>query len=157
MAGIIHHPLKPTEVKILLVCGIFAPILCISTDILAGTRYAGYSFTSQAVSELFAMGAPTSHLVVTLFTIYDVLLIAFALGIWVSAGRNIALRIMSLMMVGNAVTGMMLSNFFPMHMRGVEPTFTDTMHAILASNPFVLLTVGLGIVAFRNWFRIYSI
>src|ERR687885_1607412 len=156
MAGILHHALKPTELKILLVCGIFAPLLYISTDILAGTLYAGYSFTSQAVSELFAIGAPTSHLVVPLFTIYDVLLIAFALGIWVSAGRNVTLRIMALMMVGNSVNGLMLSNFFPMHMRSVEPTFTDTMHAILATNPFVLLTVGLGIAAFRNWFRVYS-
>jgi hypothetical protein len=122
MAGILHHALKPTELKILLVCGIFAPLLYISTDILAGTLYAGYSFTSQAVSELFAIGSPTSHLVVPLFTIYDMLLIAFALGILVSAGRNLALRITALMMVGNAVNGLMLSNFFPMHMRGVKPT-----------------------------------
>jgi hypothetical protein len=64
---------------------------------------------------------------------------------------------MALMMVGNAVNGLVLSNLFPMHMRGVEPTLTDTMHAILTSNPFVLLTVGLGVAAFRNWFRIYSI
>jgi Protein of unknown function (DUF998) len=62
-----------------------------------------------------------------------------------------------MMMVGNAVNGLVLSNLFPMHMRGVEPTLTDTMHAILTSNPFVLLTVGLGVAAFRNWFRIYSI
>jgi hypothetical protein len=63
---------------------------------------------------------------------------------------------MALMMVGNAVNGLVLSNLFPMHMRGVEPTFTDTIHAILVSNPFVLLTVGLGVAAFRSWFRIYS-
>jgi hypothetical protein len=81
MAGIVHHPLKPTELKILLVCGMFAPLLYISTDVLAGTLYAGYSFTSQVVSELFAIGASTSHLVVPLFTTYDVLLIAFELGI----------------------------------------------------------------------------
>jgi hypothetical protein len=48
-------------------------------------------------------------------------------------------------------------DFFPMHMRGVEPTFTDTMHLVLAINPFVLLSIGLGVAAFKNWFRLYSI
>ncbi|HEX6253489.1 MAG TPA: DUF998 domain-containing protein [Nitrososphaera sp.] len=144
--------------KVLLICGIFAPLLWVGTDLLAGTLYAGYSFTSQAPSELFAIGAPTSGLVVPLFTLYSVLLVAFVFGVWMSAaGRNRALRIMALMVIGNAVNGLMLWNFFPMHMRGVEATFTDTMHLILASNPFVLLTVGLGVAAFRNWFRFYSI
>ena len=146
--------------KVLLICGIVAPLIYVATDILAGTLYPGYSFTSQAVSELFAIGAPTSSLVVPLFTVSSLLLVPFAFGVWKSsaaAGRNRALRIMALMIIGNAVTSLILWNFFPMHMRGAEMTFTDTMHVILAINPFVPLTVVLGIVAFRNWFRFYSI
>jgi hypothetical protein len=42
-------------------------------------------------------------------------------------------------------------------MRGTEATFTDTMHVILAINPFVLLSLVFGVAAFRNWFRFYSI
>jgi hypothetical protein len=145
--------------KVLLICGILSSLLYAGTDIVAGTLYAGYSFTSQAISELFAIGAPTGGLVVSLFTVYDVLLIAFALGVWVSAGRNRALRIMSLMIVGNAVNGLVLWNFFPMHMRGVEATFTDTIHVTLAGLGviFVLLALGFGAVAYRNWFRLYTV
>ena len=146
--------------KVLLICGIVAPLIYVATDILAGTLYPGYSFTSQAVSELFAIGAPTSNLVVPLFTVSSLLLVPFAFGVWKSSAaavRNRALRIMALMIIGNAVTSLILWNFFPMHMRGAEMTFTDTMHVILAINPFVPLTVVLGIVAFRNWFRFYSI
>lgn len=143
--------------KVLLICGIVSSLLCVVTDIFAGMQYEGYDFTSQAVSELFAIGAPTSRLVVPLFTLFDVLLVAFAWGIWLSADRNRVLRVMSLMVIGNAIIGLMLWNFFPMHMRGAESTFTDTMHVILASNPFVPLSVGLGVFAFRNWFRYYSI
>lgn len=144
--------------KVSLICGILASLLYASTDIVAGLLYRGYSFTSQAVSELFAIGAPTSGLVVPLFTLSSVLMLAFALGVWLSAaGQNRALRIMALMIVGNAVNSLVLWNFFPMHMRGVERTFTDAMHVILAINPFILLTVGLGVAAFRNWFRFYSI
>jgi hypothetical protein len=130
--------------KVLLICGILASLVYVSTDILAGTLYADYSFTSQAVSELFAIGAPTSGLVVPLFTLSSVLLGAFAFGVWMSAGRNRALRVMALMVIGNAVNSLVLWNFFPMHMRGADLTVTDTMHGILAINPFVLLTVVLG-------------
>jgi multisubunit Na+/H+ antiporter MnhC subunit len=145
--------------KVLLTCGILAPLLYVGTDILAGALYPGYSFTSQAISELFAIGAPTSGLVVPLFTVSDVLLVTFALGVWVSAGRNRALHVIALMIVGNAVNGLVLWNFFPMHMRGVEATFTDTMHVTLAGTGviFVLLALGFGVFAYQNWFRLYSV
>ena len=44
-----------------------------------------------------------------------------------------------------------------MHMRGVQPTFTDTMHGILAVDPFLLTAIILGAVAFRGTFRVYTI
>jgi hypothetical protein len=143
--------------KLLLVCGILSSLLYVATDTLAGILYSGYSFTSQAVSELFAIGAPTSHLVVPLFTLSSGSLAAFAFGVWSSSRQNRSLRVMAAMIFGNAVNGLVLWNFFPMHMRGVEPTFTDTMHLILAINPFVLLTIGSGVAAFKNWLRFYSI
>ena len=101
--------------KVLLICGIVAPLLFVSTDILAGTLYPGYSFTDQAVSELFAIKAPTSDLVVPLFTVYSVLLGAFAFGIWMSAAaaaaaghRNRALSVLALIMIMNVVNGLTL-------------------------------------------------
>jgi hypothetical protein len=42
-------------------------------------------------------------------------------------------------------------------MRGVQSSFTDTMHGILAINPFVLVSIILGAVYYKNWFRYYSI
>jgi hypothetical protein len=63
---------------------------------------------------------------------------------------------MAVMFGGSAFIGMVLWNFFPMHMRGAAPSFTDTMHLILATNPFVLLSIAFGVAAFRNWFRFYT-
>ena len=59
------------------------------TDVLGGLRYDGYSFTSQAVSELMAVGAPSELLVDPLFLVYDVLVVAFGVAV-VSrgSGRN---------------------------------------------------------------------
>ena len=151
--------------KVLLICGILTGLVYVVTDILAASLYPGYNFANQAVSELFAIGAPTSSLVIPLFTLSSMLLAVFGFGIWVSSTKafvdggshNRAMRIMALMAVANAINTLVLWNFFPMHMRGAQATFTDTMHYILAINPFVLLTVVLAVVAFRNWFRFYSI
>ena len=152
--------------KVLLVCGIIAPLLYFGTDMLAGMLYPGYSFTSQAISELFAIGAPTSSLVVPLFTLCSMFGLAFAVGVWLSEaaaaasdGRNRLLRIMALMLAGNAINGLVLWNIFPMHMRGSEVTFTDTMHITLAGTgvAFVVLALGIGIAVFRKRFRLYSI
>jgi len=43
--------------------------------------------------------------------------------------------------------------------RGMEPGFTDTMHIILTGvfSLFVFVAVVLAAVAYRGWFRLYSI
>lgn len=145
--------------RILLVCGILAPIVWVCTDIIASMLYPGYSYISQATSELFAIGAPTSSLVVPLFTLFDILLLGFAIGTWLSAGQNRPLRITALMLVGLAVSGLSLWPFFPMHMRGTEVTFTDTMHLTIAAISIVpgLLSVGLGMISLGKRFKYFSI
>jgi hypothetical protein len=145
--------------KILLACGIVASLLYVGTDILAGTQYAGYSFTAQAISELFAIGAPTSGFVVPIFTMSSLLLLAFALGVWRSSGQSRSLRLTALMFIGNAVNGLVLWNVYPMHMRGAEATFTDTMHVLLSGVGvvFVLFAVCIVALTHHNRLRLYSI
>jgi hypothetical membrane protein len=152
------NPLAPGRklTTVLLICGILAPFAYAVTDIVAAHLYPGYSFTEQAPSELFAIGAPTSRLVVPLFSLSSVLFVAFAFGVWRSSRGKRALQVLALLVAANGIDSLVLWQF-PMHMRGATPTFTDTMHLILAINPFVLLSIALGIAAFRNWFRFYSI
>ena len=141
----------------LLACGIAGAVLYPLADIVAATRYPGFSYRDQAVSELFAIGAPTSTLVVGLFSVSSTLLLLFAIGIWMSAQGQRWVRVMAVMMALNALDALMLWNFFPMHMRGSEPTFTDTMHGLLAIDPFLLAAIVLGAIAFRGWFRVYTV
>ena len=143
--------------RLLLTCGIVGAALYPLSDIIASARYPGFSYRDQAVSELFAIGAPTSGLLVPLFTLSSLLLFAFAFGIWLSAGGERWLRPMAVMMALNTLDALVLWNFFPMHMRGSPTTFTDTMHALLAIDPFVLAAIILGAIAFRGWFRIYTV
>lgn len=143
--------------RILVGCGIVGAALYPLSDIFATTRYPGFSYRDQAVSELFAIGAPTSTLVVSLFTLSSSLLFLFAIGMWMSANGRRLVRWIALMMALNAIDALVLWNFFPMHMRGVEPTFTDTMHGVLAIDPFVLTAMVLGAIAARGRFRVYTV
>lgn len=145
--------------RFLLVCGILSSLVYVGTDILAGMLWEGYSFVSQSVSELSAVGAPTRTLVVPLYLAYDVLLIAFALGVWVLAGRNRAQRVTALMVIGNAVIALVVVIFFPIHLGEAMSTFPNTMNVILMGVSVLcyLLAMGFGAAAYKNWFRFYSI
>jgi hypothetical protein len=143
--------------ELLIICGIAASFVYVGTDLLATVLYPGFSFTDQAVSELFAIGAPTSRIVVPLFSLASALLLCFAGGIALSAQGDGAIRLVALMFAASAIDALVLWNFFPMHMRGEGRTFTDTMHLILGANPFVWLAIGLAAAAFKNWFRPLSI
>src|SRR5918994_6011278 len=145
--------------KVLLVCGVLAPLLYVATDILATMLYEGYSYTDQTISELFAIGAPTRPLVLVLAPAYALLVYAFGVGLWASAGEKRALRVVAAGLIGKEVLGLVVTVFFPMHMRGFEGTLTDTMHATLTlvGNLFFLLAIGFGATVFGKRFRLYSI
>jgi hypothetical membrane protein len=148
-----------TLLKVSLICGILASLIYVATDIVAGMLWEGYSFTSQAISELSAIGAPTRSLVVTLGIIYDLLLIAFGLCVWViAADKRPALRLIGGLLLGIGAIGFVWT-LFPMHLRGAEMTFTDTMHWTIAGVVvlLILLMIAVGVIAYRKWFRLYSI
>ena len=145
--------------KLLLVCGILSALLYVGTDKLAAMRWEDYSSASQTISELIAIGAPTRPLVVPLFIIYSLLVYAFGVGVWRSAGPKRSLRFTGGFMIGKEVLGLVVTLFFPIHLRGVEGTLADTMHAILTGVGvlFILLAIGFGATAFGKRFRLYSI
>jgi hypothetical protein len=147
--------------KVLLVCGMLSSLFYVAADVLAAMQYPAYhSYTSQTVSELSAIGAPTRPLVLPLLIAYGVLVIPFAVGVWQSATRNRALRVTAGLLVGLGVIDL-LAPFFPMHMRGAAEgmTLTDTMHITVtgADVLLILLAIGFGAMAFGRRFRLYSI
>lgn len=143
--------------RIQIACGIFASLLYVGADLLAGTLWEGYSFVDQAISELSGIGAPTRPLIMSTGLAYCVLMIAFGLGIW-SLRRNVALRVTGALLVGIGVLGFVWTPF-PMNPRGSEATFTDLMHSILAGVNVILflLAIGFGALASKGRFRLYSI
>jgi hypothetical membrane protein len=144
-------------------CGVLSSLLYVVIDVLGGLRYDGYSFTSQAISELSAIGAPSKPFVDPLFMAYGLLVLAFAVGLLrAAAARNRALRIAAVALICYAAIGIvagMIGPFFSMHQRGVGSETTDAPHIVLTGVLvlLLLLAIGFGAFALGNRFRVYSL
>jgi Protein of unknown function (DUF998) len=144
----------------LLVCGIVSSLLYAA--MIWAIRYEGYSPISQVPSELTAIGAPTQALWARLGWVYTVLVTAFGFGLWKSADRNRAVRIVGGLTLAYASLGL-LWPFAAMHQREVLAagggTLSDTMHRVLGGVTVFLmfLSIGFGSTAFGKRFRLYSI
>lgn len=67
--------------RLLLGCGLLAPLIYIGAVVLGGLLRPGYSHVAYVMSELIAANAPNTALLVPLFTLYDILLAAFGAGL----------------------------------------------------------------------------
>jgi hypothetical protein len=125
--------------------------------------YDGYSYSDQTVSELSAIGAPMRTFWLVGGVFYAVLEIGFALGVWQSAGRMRALRVVAGLLVAHAVINLTLGPFSSMHEREVlaagGATLSDTLHLVLVGAGAIIFfsEIGFSATTFGKWFRLYSI
>jgi len=146
--------------KGLLICGIISMLWYAAINVIVPTQYPGYDISSQTVSELSAIDAPTRTFWVVLCIFYSFFFIAFGLGIWLSANGNRKLRFVAAVILFDAVLG-----FFwpPMHRREIIAagggTITDTLHLVwtFVHLGLVLLMIGFGAATFGKNFRIFSV
>ena len=160
-AGLMAHPVRSRSLarQALLVCGILSSLLYVATDMIGGLRYEGYSFTSQAISELMATGAPSEPFVDPLFITYGVLALAFAVGVFrEAAGQSRALRIAGALLIAFALVGFTGPTLFEMHPRGSGMQGGDTPHIILTGVLVLLTLLAIVFAAFAlgKRFRVYS-
>ncbi len=128
-------------------------------DVIGGTRWQNYSWISQEFSRLSAIGAPSRITHLVLSPVYTVLVVAFGLGVWWSAGRKRALHIVGGALVVYGVVSLVWPQFFPEDLAAPVSAFTNTMHIILTVVTVFswMLILGFGANAFGKRFRLYSI
>lgn len=145
--------------RVLLACGAISSLLYIGVDVVAAMAYPAYhSFTAQAISELTANGAPTKGLVDPLFIVYNALVIAFAIGLWMSV-KDDRLRVTAAFVGAIGLVGLVAGPFSEMSLRGSEWMLTDTLH--IATTVVIVLCIFGGVIFAsgalgRGFFR-YSI
>ena len=142
--------------QVLLACGVLSSLLYLAMNVFVPMQYEGYSWVSQTVSELSAVGAPTRPLWVSLAILYSLLLAAFGGGVWKSAGRSRRLRVIGALVIAQAVIGFAWP---PMQMRGEPFAMTDALHIAFAfvTLAFMLAGMGLGAAALGARFRLYTL
>lgn len=152
------HSGKPQLKKVLLSCGIWSSLFYVVTDILVSMQYQGYSILDQNYSELLATGAPTRPIMLLISVIYNILVAAFAVGIWTLDSPKRTARITGIMITAYAIFSMVTPFFFQMDMRGAEMTPRGSLHPHLTAimSLFILLSIGFGAFLLNKRFRLYS-
>ena len=146
--------------RALLACGVLSSLLYAATDVLGGLRWEGYSFTSQAISELMAAGVPSERFVDPLFLAYDALMLAFGVGVLLEAGGGRrALRIAGALVVAYALIGTTGPTLFEMQPRGAGSLQSDFPHIVVTGllSLLLLLTIGFAAAALGGRFGWFSI
>ncbi len=145
--------------RILLLCGVLSPLLYALADALAGMRWQGYSFRDQTISELGAIGAPSSFFFSMFLIPVYVLLTAFGLGIWQSAGERRRLRVVAGLLIALGVMALTVGQLVPMRPRGTEQGLTGALHLIEGAVAMLMVLAAMVIAAttFGRRFRLYTI
>lgn len=150
--------------RLLLLSGLLSSLLYVGTDVLGGLMYPGYSFTSQAISELSAMGAPSEPVVGPLYVVYNVLVIAFGVGLLREANaHHRPLRASGAFLIAYGAIGFATTSlfgaFFRMEQRGAGSLAQDAPHIVITGVLvlLLLLAIGFGAFALGRRFRVYSL
>jgi len=152
------HRGSPVARRRLLACGLWASLLYVATDLMAASWYTGYSITGQNYSELLASGAPTRSPMILVSIAYNLLVGAFAAGVWGLASPKRTARITAAVMTCYAALSLVTPLFFQMDLRGAEVTSRGSLHAPMTAvmSLFILLSMGFGAFLLGRRFRLYS-
>lgn len=154
--------------RLLLHCGLIAPLLFIALTILGGTIRTGYSHLSDTISELFSPGSPHKALLDPLHTLYAILLVLFGIGIlryvlgyeparWAGVTGAVLYIAMGVLSATSATV-------FPQDARGAPSTFAGQMHitvhgfiSILTMGSMLLLGIWFTRARAQPGFLMYSL
>jgi hypothetical protein len=133
-------------------------------DLLAASRWEGYSPRTQAISELSSIGAPSrSVLVPWLNLTYSALMVAFGIAVWRAGHGRKDLRVAGALLAAYGLSGPVWLPF-PMSMRrdivaGTSDPVADVGHIVMSAVTLGLWvgTLWFGGRAFGRRFRRFSL
>jgi hypothetical protein len=148
----------PVRTAVLL-AGVVAPLVCVGTDLLAGSLRPGYSFAAQSVSVLGAPGAPSRTMFVALSLVGYSLIVVFGAALWLEFPTAWAARAMAGLVIGGAVLQALAVAFFPFHPSEPPSSPANVVNVAVMAPSIVawFVALGLGVLTFSNWFRFFTV
>jgi len=144
------------ETRILLACGLLAPLVFIGVDLLAGSSWRGYEFAWRSINDLSAVGSPVRGVAAPTFAAVNVLTIAFGIGAWRAANGAAGLRVIAAVVVANGMLALAAA-LFPNQV-GVTPRFLSPGVMLAASSvACIVIAMAAGMFVLSGWLRLYSI
>lgn len=130
--------------KLIAAAGVAAPLVYLATVLVGGAITPGYSHVAQAISELVETGAPYKPQLDISFAVYNVLLLVFAVGLYlhVRSTKERLLAAGALALAGVPLFSLLMAPF-AMDPVGAPATFTGMMHWVLAGLVSLLTIVAV--------------
>jgi hypothetical protein len=153
--------------RILLICGVIAPVLFVFMTILGGAMRPGYSHVADTVSELFSPGSPNKRLLDPLHTVYALLMVSFGFGMLQfvrGSGQSTRGGIAgAVLFIAAALASVATATVFPQDAWGSPPTFRGQMHqnvtgvvCLLSMVSMILIGIWFNRTKLLPGFRTYS-
>lgn len=131
--------------------GIVAAAIFVGATAAGSLLDPSYSQVRQHVSDLTATGASTWAALAPLYIAYNILVMAFAVGLYLSSPRTWPWRVGLGLMTLNVLAGIGMATWFREDIGGVPTTTAGAVHLVLAG--VSSLTIVLGAIAFGVAFR----
>lgn len=155
-----HWLARRRVTSLLLASGWVSSLLyVIAIDVIAARHHSDYhNYTSQMVSELIAVGAPTRKLLTWLFIPYNVIVFLFAAGVWRAAGTRRSARLLAVALAGYGISSTAGLLVAPMDLRGTPNSRRDPLHivATIVMSLFIIAAMAFGAFVRGVKFRLYT-
>lgn len=135
--------------KALLACGPLSVIVYVVWNEVAALQWEGYSRIANAISELGLTGAPSKAILEPMGYVYNPLLLAFGIGVWLSADGKRSLQAVGAFLALSAAT-MPLWLFF-----GEVSLWIHIAIGVMSLVGW-FGAIGFSAIASRSWFRLYA-
>lgn len=140
----------------LLWCGVASSVVYATTEIAASMRWEGYDWTARMVSDLFAVSAPTRSVIVGPMLVYNGLILAFGVGVWLCR-KNRAQAVTALLLVAYSIAGVIGLLVFPLDYNKSGSGAAMHMAATFTLIVLMFLFIVAAAVGSGKAFRIYSL
>ena len=124
------------------IAGIAAAVVYAGATLAGSVLDPGYSQVRQHVSDLTATGAPSWAALAPAYALYNLLALAFGIGVYLASTRTLLFKLGLAALALNVFAGLMMVSWFREDAGGVPATFAGSGHLVFAGVSSLTIVAG---------------